>query len=121
GAAVPESPEQEHGQRPGQAAAGAEVVEKAGIVARAREGRGDDRESEQQEMSPDPILKFRAGPPDRRSRLQIYPMFCRSLPGLKRMVRPGGIRTSLPVRGVRPTPRLRGFPRKTPKAPRQMP
>jgi len=29
------------------------------------------------------------------------PMFCSSLPGLKRMVRPGGMRTSLPVRGLR--------------------
>ena len=38
-----------------------------------------------------------------------YPIFCRSLPGLNRMVRPGGIRTSLPVLGLRPMPRLRGF------------
>src|SRR6187551_2619848 len=44
-----------------------------------------------------------------------YPMFCRSLPGLNRMVRPGGMRTSLPVRGLRPMPRLRGFTWKTPK------
>ena len=43
------------------------------------------------------------------------PMFCRSLPGLNRMVRPGGIRTSLPVRGFLPIPRLRGFTWKTPK------
>src|SRR5471030_1013950 len=41
-------------------------------------------------------------------------MFCRSLPGLKRMVRPGGMRTSLPVRGLRPMPRLRGFTWNTP-------
>src|SRR5260370_743583 len=41
-------------------------------------------------------------------------MFWRSLPGLKRIVRPGGIRTSLPVRGLRPMPRLRGFTWKTP-------
>jgi hypothetical protein len=41
--------------------------------------------------------------------------FWRSLPGLKRMVRPGGMRTSLPVRGLRPMPRLRGFTWKTPK------
>src|SRR5262245_16601730 len=41
--------------------------------------------------------------------------FWRSLPGLKRMVRPGGIFTSLPVRGLRPMPRLRGFTWKTPK------
>ena len=39
----------------------------------------------------------------------IYPMFWSSLPGLKRMVRPGGMRTSLPVRGLRPMPRFRGF------------
>ncbi len=38
-----------------------------------------------------------------------YPMFCRSFPGLNRMVRPGGILTSRPVRGLRPIPRLRGF------------
>ncbi len=38
----------------------------------------------------------------------------RSLPGLKRIVRPGGIRTSLPVRGLRPMPRLRGLTWKTP-------
>jgi hypothetical protein len=30
------------------------------------------------------------------------------------MVRPGGIRTSLPVRGLRPIPRFRGFTWKTP-------
>src|SRR6267378_2546992 len=42
-------------------------------------------------------------------------MFWRSLPGLKRIVRPGGIFTSLPVRGLRPMPRLRGFTWKTPK------
>jgi primosomal protein N' (replication factor Y) len=41
--------------------------------------------------------------------------FCRSLPGLKRIVRPGGILTSLPVRGLRPMPRFRGFTWKTPK------
>lgn len=43
------------------------------------------------------------------------PMSWRCLPGLNRMVRPGGIRTSLPVRGFRPIPRLRGFTWKTPK------
>lgn len=42
-------------------------------------------------------------------------MFWSSLPGLKRMVRPGGIRTSLPVLGLRPIPRLRGLTWKTPK------
>ena len=36
-------------------------------------------------------------------------MFWRSLPGLKRIVRPGGMRTSLPVRGLRPMPRFLGF------------
>src|SRR5262245_17949879 len=41
-------------------------------------------------------------------------MFWRSLPGLKRIVRPGGMRTSFPVRGLRPMPRLRGFTWKTP-------
>src|SRR5687768_12717065 len=40
--------------------------------------------------------------------------FWRSLPGLKRMVRPGGIFTSFPVRGLRPMPRLRGFTWNTP-------
>ncbi len=40
---------------------------------------------------------------------RTYPMFWRSLPGLNRMVRPGGIRTSRPVRGLRPMPRLRGL------------
>ena len=43
-----------------------------------------------------------------------YPIFCRSLPGLKRIVRPGGMRTSLPVRGLRPMPRFRGFTWNTP-------
>ena len=42
------------------------------------------------------------------------PMFWSSLPGLKRMVRPGGMRTSLPVRGFRPMPRFRGFTWNTP-------
>ena len=36
-------------------------------------------------------------------------MFCKSLPGLNRMVRPGGMRTSLPVLGLRPMPRFRGL------------
>lgn len=40
---------------------------------------------------------------------------CKSLPGLKRMVLPIGIATSSPVRGLRPTPRLRGLTVKTPK------
>src|SRR5262249_55054575 len=80
-------------------------------------------------MSPHPVLKLGCGPPDgylgRRegkfdaSRVQEgarrYPMFWRSLPGLKRMVRPGGMRTSLPVRGLRPMPRLRGLTWKTPQ------
>src|SRR5207248_10080210 len=55
------------------------------------------------------ILGFAHGPADYCDR------FWRSLPGLKRMVRPGGIFTSLPVRGLRPMPRLRGFTWKTPK------
>src|SRR5881397_3150520 len=38
-----------------------------------------------------------------------------SLPGLKRMVFPGGIATSSPVRGFLPTPLLRGLTIKTPK------
>src|SRR6478672_13131671 len=42
------------------------------------------------------------------------PMFWRSLPGLNLIVRPGGMRTSLPVRGFRPMPRLRGFTWNTP-------
>src|SRR3972149_4986489 len=41
-------------------------------------------------------------------------MFCKSFPGLNRIVRPGGIRTSFPVRGLRPMPRFRGFTWKTP-------
>src|SRR5688572_3197865 len=40
---------------------------------------------------------------------------CNSLPGLKRIVLPEGIATSSPVRGLRPTPRLRGLTTKTPK------
>src|SRR5437870_2944288 len=40
---------------------------------------------------------------------------CNSLPGLKRIVLPEGIATSSPVRGLRPTPRLRGLTMKTPK------
>ena len=38
-----------------------------------------------------------------------YPIFWRSLPGLNRIVRPGGMRTSFPVLGLRPMPRFRGF------------
>src|SRR4029077_19415662 len=47
--------------------------------------------------------------------LLVHPIFWRSLPGLKRMVRPGGIRTSLPVRGLRPIPRFLGLTWNTPK------
>ena len=38
-----------------------------------------------------------------------------SLPGLKRTARPGVMSTFLPVRGLRPTPVLRGLTVKTPK------
>src|SRR5690349_18349620 len=69
----------------------------AGVLKGACRGRGDDRQQEQPEVSVHP------------------PIFWSSLPGLKRMVRPGGMRTSLPVRGLRPMPRLRGLTWKTPK------
>ena len=39
----------------------------------------------------------------------------RFFPGLNRMVLPGGIRTSIPVRGFRPIPFFRGLTWKTPK------
>src|SRR5579863_2546801 len=39
---------------------------------------------------------------------------CNSLPGLKRTALPGGMFTSLPVRGLRPMPVLRGRTLKTP-------
>jgi competence protein ComEC len=44
----------------------------------------------------------------------IYLRLRRFLPGLKRIVLPGGMRTSVPVRGLRPIPFLRGFTWKTP-------
>lgn len=47
--------------------------------------------------------------------LPLHGIFCRFLPGLKRIVLPGGISTSSFVRGFRPIPRLRGFTWKTPK------
>src|SRR5215510_2768412 len=39
---------------------------------------------------------------------------CNSLPGLNRMVLPSGMATCVPVRGLRPMPRLRGLTTKTP-------
>src|SRR4029453_12413767 len=74
-----------------------EPLKEGEIVIRPGDRRRDDRQQEQDEMSVHP------------------PMFWSSLPGLKRIVRPGGSRTSLPVRGLRPIPRLRGFTWKTPK------
>ena len=44
----------------------------------------------------------------RRPRTERY-RFRRFLPGLKRIVLPGGMRTSRPVRGLRPMPFLRGL------------
>src|SRR5437899_512785 len=49
------------------------------------------------------------GVPGRYLRLRRF------LPGLKRMVLPGGMRTSVPVRGLRPIPFFRGLTWKTPK------
>src|SRR4051812_20518749 len=91
-------------------------------------GRGQQRGDEEQRVQPPPVLKSarthvngleRLGGVPSLGELEIAvghqpPMFWRSLPGLKRIVRPGGIRTSLPVRGLRPMPRLRGFTWNTP-------
>src|SRR4051812_315072 len=91
-------------------------------------GRGQQRGDEEQRVQPPPVLKSarthvnrleRLGGVPSLGELEIAvghqpPMFWRSLPGLKRIVRPGGIRTSLPVRGLRPIPRLRGFTWNTP-------
>src|SRR5262249_2951 len=125
--AVPESArgergagERYRGQRP-------EVGDESEIVIDADPHRRDDGQEEQQDMQPDAVLKLgprlphdlrrhdEAGIVAERFQRNDYPMFWRSLPGLKRIVRPGGMRTSLPVRGLRPIPRLRGFTWKTPK------
>src|SRR5687767_15663832 len=88
----------------------------------ADDSRRQQREGEEQKVNPLPRLELAdrevPGPVGDRDAggIQPYPpMFCRSLPGLKRIVRPGGMRTSLPVLGLRPIPRLRGFTWKTPK------
>jgi hypothetical protein len=47
--------------------------------------------------------------------LEAYNYDCNSLPGLNRMVFPSGMATCVPVRGLRPMPRLRGLTTKTPK------
>src|SRR5207249_1766714 len=102
------------------------VRDEAKVMAGAGIGRRRNRQHEQRDVQPPPILEFAPRLPDdvgRRQQTGVvaeriqrvdYPMFWRSLPGLKRIVRPGGIRTSLPVRGLRPIPRLRGFTWKTP-------
>src|SRR3954452_20215742 len=91
-------------------------------------GRGQQRGDEEQRVQPPPVLKSartyvngleRLGGVPSLGELEIAvghqpPIFWRSLPGLKRIVRPGGILTSLPVRGLRPMPRLRGFTWNTP-------
>ena len=52
----------------------------------------------------------------RKAWIQLnYLRFRRFFPGLKRIVLPGGIRTSVPVLGLRPIPFLRGFTWNTPK------
>src|SRR3954452_25458406 len=86
-------------------------------------GRGEQRGDEEEGVQPPPVLKSartyvngleRLGGGPSLGELEIAvghqpSMFWRSLPGLKRIVRPGGIRTSLPVPLLRPMPRLRGF------------
>src|SRR5215470_11652272 len=109
-------------------------VQEIQIVKFADEHRGQNGCDEQNDVQPHTIAKLLRRMPDvlrrttdelkwRRNSLGIstngfqpidYPMFWRSFPGLKRIVRPGGIRTSFPVRGLRPMPRLRGLTWKTP-------
>src|SRR3954464_9335521 len=91
----------------------AEIGREGSIMVDADESGGPAGEEEQQDVQPPPMLEP-AGWRKRRVNGQP-PMFWRSLPGLNRMVRPGGIRTSLPVRGLRPMPRLRGLTWNTPK------
>src|SRR5436853_7496553 len=108
------------------------------------ERRREDGGDEQQDVQPDAVAELAGRSPRifgrttdefkwRTNSLWVYangvqpidyPMFWRSFPGLKRIVRPGGMRTSLPVRGFRPMPRLRGFtwnkpnPRSSMRSPR---
>src|SRR4029079_7638319 len=90
-----------------------EIRGKGGIMIRAERSGAPACREEEQDVQPPPVLKPAAWRRQRRKNGQP-PMFWRSLPGLKRIVRPGGMRTSLPVRGVRPMPRLRGLTWKTP-------
>src|SRR4029079_14852508 len=93
---------------------GAQTAHEVDIIENSNVGRRPDRQEEQQDVQPPPVLEPGIRWRKRRENGQP-PMFWRSLPGLNRMVRPGGIRTSLPVRGLRPMPRLRGLTWNTPK------
>jgi competence protein ComEC len=75
----------------------------------ARAGRGR-RGGEQGRRAPVAHSARRRGPA-RPAYLRLRRFF----PGLKRIVLPGGMRTSVPVRGLRPIPFLRGLTWKTPK------
>ena len=112
GAERPEqhAPDREETRVPGRRGyrPGPEVGDERGIMVDAKHSRRDDRHQEQQDVQPPPVLEPAEGWQEGRVNGQP-PMFWRSLPGLKRMVRPGGIRTSLPVRGLRPIPRFLGL------------
>jgi competence protein ComEC len=74
------------------------------------DGGGDGGEKERRgkpaaHVRADPMARFVEG----GQRLRRF------FPGLKRIVLPGGILTSVPVRGLRPSPFLRGLTWKTPK------
>jgi competence protein ComEC len=71
-------------------------------------GRGDGAEKQ---CRREPAAQKRAG----AGLVQGGQRLRRFFPGLKRMVLPGGILTSVPVRGLRPSPFLRGLTWKTPK------
>jgi competence protein ComEC len=81
--------------------------QEVGRVAERHAGdeRGDNRGREQESGKPAAPARHRGGRGKRVSRQRLRRFF----PGLNRIVLPGGILTSVPVRGLRPRPFLRGF------------
>src|SRR4029078_8735906 len=84
------------GANRGQQVARPEIRGKGGIMIHAERRGGLGAPEEEQDVQPPPVLKPAAWRRQRRKNGQP-PMFWRSLPGLKRILRPRGVRTSLPA------------------------